>query len=110
MIISGKSASGFEFTVESTDLESSELRRCMTTLMKAAKGKGDPTAALVAMSDLEDLLLPDGDGEEGESQRERLYAHLQAQNGHRPTDKEVMTELNSIITCARDRSPEVKKS
>lgn len=94
-MVTGKTSSGFEFTVNESLKNDFRFVLAYDELMN-----GEPSAQLSASAKLVKIVL-------GESGAKRLYAHVQEADGFLPTDK-VMAELTEIVTASGKMDGEVK--
>jgi len=94
-MITGKTSSGFEFTVSENLKNDFRFVLAYDELMN-----GTPAAQLGASPKLVKLVL-------GEDGAKALYAHVQEPDGFLPTDK-VMAELTEIVTASGKANGEVK--
>lgn len=94
-MITGKTSSGFEFSVSENLNNDFRFVLAYDELMN-----GTPAAQLSASPKLVKLVL-------GEDGAKALYKHVQEPDGFLPTDK-IMSELTEIVTASGKADGEVK--
>lgn len=96
-MVTGKTASGFTFAVSETISNDFRLVRLMNDMEN-----GDAARKLAALSRFPELVL-------GASGADKLYAHLEQEDGSIPTDR-LRNELTEILRIVGEKNKTVKNS
>lgn len=100
-MISGKTKSGFKYSVDENKLKSKAFQKVIIRLNQAAKS--DDTEAIVMAEDAYEVFIL------GEGQQEELISHCdkRSETGY-ATIEEVQNEVNEIVAAVSEKSKAVK--